>query len=151
MTDAVLRPALPADVPAIEEIAAAAYAPYVARIGREPGPMRDDYAARVAEAAVTVAEDGEGVCGYVVLLTGDGALLDNVAVADRARGTGLGRRLIAHAEDMARAAGFPAIRLYTHVAMTENRALYPRLGYRATHRATEHGFERVYFAKDLPP
>jgi cation transport regulator ChaC len=33
--------------------------------------------------------------------------------------------------------------------MIENLAYYPRRGYRETHRAVQHGFRRVFFAKDL--
>ena len=33
--------------------------------------------------------------------------------------------------------------------MTENIALYARLGYAETHRAEEKGFRRVYMAKPL--
>ncbi len=31
--------------------------------------------------------------------------------------------------------------------MTENIELYQRLGWRETHRRTEHGFQRVFFSK----
>ena len=133
----------------MEAIVRAAYAPYVAQIGMEPGPMRDDYAARLARGEAWVHEDADGVGGVVVVVLGDDALLDNVAVAPRLRGRGVGRRLIDHAESVARRAGHGTIRLYTHGAMTENRALYPRLGYAETHRATEHGLDRVYYAKAL--
>jgi ribosomal protein S18 acetylase RimI-like enzyme len=112
--------------------------------------MLDDYADLVGRALVHVADDADGVAGLVVLIIeGETALLDNVAVADRARRTGLGRALIAFAEETARAAGCASIRLYTHVTMTENIALYPRLGYRETHRAAEKGYDRVYMAKTL--
>jgi hypothetical protein len=33
--------------------------------------------------------------------------------------------------------------------MTENLALYPRLGYIEAERCTDNGFERVFFAKRL--
>lgn len=145
-----VRRATAADVPDIERIVREAYGPYVDRIGRPPGPMSETYADLVARGLVSVLVDEHGVCGFVVLILGvDGALLDNVAIADRVRGQGAGRRLIGHAESVAREAGFEAIRLYTHERMVENRALYPRLGYVETHRATEDGFERVHFAKRL--
>ena len=145
-----VRRATAADVPAMERIVREAYGPYVERIGRPPGPMLDDYAELVARGLASVFADDQGVCGLVVLILGrEGALLDNVAVADRARGRGVGRLLVGHAEAAARKAGHEAIRLYTHERMSENRALYPRLGYVETHRVTEHGFERVYFAKRL--
>lgn len=39
------------------------------------------------------------------------------------------------------------MRLYTNVLMTENLALYGRLGFRETGRVSEKGYERVYMAK----
>ena len=49
-----IRAATAADVPAIAEIVDQAYRHYIARIGKPPGPMLDDYAARVSEGAVWV-------------------------------------------------------------------------------------------------
>lgn len=146
-----IRPAMPSDLGAIRRIARAAFAPYEARIGRAPAPLVADYAAAMASGAVEVAEDARGVCGFVVLRLGRGALLETVAVAPRLRGQGIGRLLIAHAEAAARRAGFASIELYTHEAMTEARALYRRLGYGQTHRATEKGLRRVHFSKPLAP
>ena len=62
---------------------------------------------------------------------------------------GYGRKLVDFAEAYTRRRGFGAIKLYTHVKMTENVGIYTKLGYRETHRATEKGFERVYMRKDL--
>lgn len=146
----ILRTALPADRAAIEAIVAAAYEPYVARIGRKPGPMLDDYAALIAERRVHVVEDDAGVRGLVVLIPeADALLLDNVAVSPTAHGMGYGRLLLEFAEDTARTGGFPAIRLYTHEMMVENVALYGRIGYVETHRAEERGFRRVYMRKAI--
>ncbi|MBB4302043.1 GNAT superfamily N-acetyltransferase [Rhodobium orientis] len=143
-----LRLAIPEDVPAIEAIVEAAYAPYVPRMGKKPGPMLDDYAARVAEGVVQVATRDGTVEGVLVLLPGeDHLLLDNVAVAPSAQGSGLGRFLVAAAERAAADRGHKTLRLYTHETMTENIAMYLRLGYAETHRVTEKGFERVYLEK----
>jgi hypothetical protein len=56
----VIRLAVPGDCPAVEAIVQAAYAPYVPRIGRKPGPMLDDYGARIRAKQVHVLES-EGV------------------------------------------------------------------------------------------
>jgi hypothetical protein len=42
------------------------------------------------------------------------------------------------------------VRLYTHELMTENRAYYPRRGYRETHVSGEPPWRRAFFAKQLP-
>ncbi len=128
----------------------AAYRPYIARIGKPPGPMLADYADVIAWYRVFVAEDEARIVGLVVLVTeGEHALLDNVAVHPDMQGRGLGRRLIAFAEDEARRLGFGSIELYTHELMTENQALYARLGYREFDRRTEDGYPRVYMRKAL--
>jgi len=122
----------------------------VPRIGREPGPMVDDYAARVANDIVHVIEDEHGIAGLLVLVEKPaGMLLDNLAVAPRAQGRGLGRALIGLAERVAGERGHRYLDLYTHVLMTGNIALYARHGYEQTRRVTEHGFERVYMRKVL--
>ena len=43
MEEPQIRVATAADVPAIEEIVNQAYRHYVARIGKPPGPMLEDY------------------------------------------------------------------------------------------------------------
>ena len=112
--------------------------------------MFDDYAARIAEDAVWVIEEGSGVAGVLVLLPRpDHLLLDNIAVAPARQGSGLGRRLLAFAEAEALRRGYREIRLYTHRTMTENQRLYAAIGYEETGRRTEAGYERVFMCKRL--
>ena len=146
-----IEPAGPDDAQAIAAIVAAAYTPYVARIGTEPGPMLDDYAAVIAEHIVHVARDGGRIGGVLVLIEKpDGTILfDNIAVAPDAQGSGLGRRLMDFAEAEAARRGYARLDLYTHQMMTENIEIYSRRGYVETDRRTERGFPRVYMAKDL--
>lgn len=79
----------------------------------------------------------------------DAMLLDNVAITPAAQGLGLGRKMLEFAEQTASDRGYRRIRLYTNEAMTENIALYSRIGYSETHRAEEKGLRRVYMAKLL--
>jgi ribosomal protein S18 acetylase RimI-like enzyme len=147
---AAIRPARPADLPAIERIVRDAYSPYITRMGQTPGPMRDDYAARIAAGTAWVLEQAGALAGVVVLLEApDHLLLDNVAVDPARQGTGVGRRLIAFAEAEARRRGRSEIRLYTHVTMVENQALYARLGFVETGRGEQAGFARVFMRKRL--
>ena len=78
-----------------------------------------------------------------------GLRVENVAVDPLAQHQGIGRRLLEHADREAAALGLDEVRLYTNEAMSENLALYPRLGYREEGRRTEEGFARVYFSKRL--
>jgi GNAT superfamily N-acetyltransferase len=112
--------------------------------------MLDDYAKRIAAGQAWVLEEAGAILGVLVLEDADEALLlDNVAVAPEAQGTGYGRKLIAFAEAEARRRGRKEIRLYTHALMTENQAHYHRLGFRQTHRASENGYDRVFMSKAL--
>ena len=148
MTPPTPRLATQADLQAVQAIVRDAYTPYVARIGRPPGPMLDDYQAQIAASRVHVLEHDGVIKGILVLIPGLGAmLLDNIAVVPTARGAGLGRALLQFAERAAHQAGYRHIRLYTHESMTENIALYGRIGYAETHRIEENGFKRVYMQK----
>jgi hypothetical protein len=53
-----IRAATAADVPAIAEILDQAYRHYIVRTGKPPGPMLDDYAARVSEARYGCSRKG---------------------------------------------------------------------------------------------
>jgi ribosomal protein S18 acetylase RimI-like enzyme len=145
----VIRPAGPTDRIAIERIVHEAYAIYIERIGKPPGPMLDDYAALIAAGAVSVLETDNGeIAAIIVLLPKPGhLLLDNIAVRRDRQGQGLGRALITFAETEARRLGFDEVRLYTHQTMTENIALYTRLGFVETGRGHDAGFDRVFMTK----
>src|ERR1700736_5165052 len=116
MIDALrIRAATAADVPAIANIVDQAYRHYIARIGRPPGPMLDDYPARVSEGVVWVVEEGAVIAAMIVLVPAPNyLLLDDIAVSPARQGFGLGRRLLAFAEDEALRRGYCEIRLYTH-------------------------------------
>jgi ribosomal protein S18 acetylase RimI-like enzyme len=145
-----LRPAKTADVPALTELVRAAYGHYVERLDGPPRPMTDDYHEVLRTHDVTVAEAEGEIAGLIVLGVGDeGFVLDNVAVAPAHQGGGVGRALLEHADAAALAAGFDSIYLYTHELMTENQALYARIGY-VEYARRQHGDARlVYMRKDL--
>ena len=146
----MIRPGQPEDADIIRDIVHAAYRHYIARIGKPPGPMLDDYARRIANHQAWVLEEAGRIMGILVLeQTDEGFLLDNIAVAPHAQGGGYGRRLVAFAEAEGRRRGYGKIHLYTHALMTENQALYKRLGFVETRRVTEKGFDRVYMTKRL--
>ena len=147
----MIRSARTADRAAVEEIVRAAYAPYIERISKPPGPMLDDYGKRIAEGAVSVAEAADGTVEAIVVLLPqpDHLLLDNIAVHPGRQGQGLGRRLVAFAESEARRRGYAELRLYTHEKMIENIRLYRRLGFVETGRRRDAGYDRVFMTKRL--
>src|SRR5580704_15609660 len=150
MEEPQIRVATAADVSAIKDIADQAYRHYITRIGKPPGPMLDDYAARVSEGVVWVLEEGAVISAIIVLLPApDYLLLDNIAVSPARQGVGLGRRLLAFAETEALRRGYREIRLYTHQTMVENQRLYASMGYQETGRGTEAGYARVFMRKQL--
>lgn len=146
------RLARPDEAAALRDLVRAAYAAWVPLIGREPGPMGDDYAARIAAGqAWMVGRDGVLLGALVIEDTAEGLLVDNVAVATAAQGTGLGRALMAFAEAEAARRGHRRVWLYTHEKMATNIVLYERLGFVETHRAKQSGFARVFMAKAVVP
>jgi GNAT superfamily N-acetyltransferase len=145
-----MRRATEADVAAVTELVDAAYRHYVPRTGGLPGPMTADYRHVIAERAVTVAVADGSVAGLIVLAeTPEGLCIENVAVHPSHQGRNLGRALLASAEQEARRAGFGSIYLYTHEKMTENLALYGRLGYVEYDRRPVAGFSLVFLRKQL--
>jgi ribosomal protein S18 acetylase RimI-like enzyme len=145
-----IRLATPDDSSAVRALVRAAYSHYVARIGREPGPMGDDYDALIRAGRVHLIREEGKILGLLVLLPEpDAMLLDNVAVDPSYQGSGVGRALLQWAEQAALDAGYSSIRLYTNEAMTENISLYSRIGYVETHRGEEKELKRIYMTKRL--
>lgn len=147
-----IRPARPGEHALLQALVESAYGHYIERIGQRPRPMDDDYAARIRDGQAFVTERGNEIVGLVVIEEGDDHVhIDNVAVDPRQQRRGIGRELIAFAEQRARRRGAAEVNLYTNAKMTENRALYPRLGYVQHDRREDEGFDRVFFSKRIAP
>ena len=107
-----------ADVPAVEALLAAA------------GLPRDGAAEAFADGVV--ARDGSSVVAAAAIERyGAAGLLRSVVVAEGNRGTGLGRAIVAAAEDSARSAGIRDLYLLTETAP----GWFPGLGYEVVERA----------------
>jgi N-acetylglutamate synthase-like GNAT family acetyltransferase len=145
-----LRPATESDVPSVAGLVKAAYGHYVERIGMLPRPMTDDYVEVIENRRVTVAESEGTIVGVIVLaIDNEGFFVDNVAVDPSRRGEGLGKALLKLAEAEVRHAGFDSIHLYTHEKMTENLAIYSRLGYVGYDRRFRDKITLIFMTKRL--
>ena len=138
------------DVPAIGTIVDAAYGHYVERIGRLPKPMAADHAAAVRDHEVWVLDDSGETVAVLELIDGDDhVFIENVAVHPQYQGMGLGRRLLDHAESVARARGRPEIRLETNERFVENLAIYRARGFEEIGRTPVGGTAVVELRKRL--
>jgi ribosomal protein S18 acetylase RimI-like enzyme len=145
-----VRPATQDDTVQIVRLVNAAYAKYLDRMKKPPAPMLADYATLIAHGEVYVLAAGAEVTGLLVIEAQDGALfVENVAVDPAFQGQGLGRRLMAFAEQYARERRLRELRLYTNVVMVENLAFYRRLGFEEVERRVDGGYQRVFMRKSL--
>ena len=135
-----LRRAAAADAAAIRTLVRQAYAKWVPLIGREPLPMTADYDRAVLEHRIDLLLVEGALAGLIETVDeGDQLLIENLAVAPAFQRRGLGRMLLTHAEQLARDAGKPRLRLYTNRRFEENVRLYSSLGY-AIDREEDLGF-----------
>ncbi len=126
-----LRQAMASDVADIRQLTREAYAKWVPLIGREPKPMTADYAEALRKHRIDLL-CLEGTLAALIETIGeaDHLLVENVAVSPAFQGRGLGRKLMAHAEQIAASLGHGEIRLYTNKLFAQNIELYRKLGYR---------------------
>ena len=143
-----LRRATAEDLPAIRAVIDAAYAVYLTRMDKPPAPMFRDYGPSVQAGTTWVA--GSPITAVLTLYPRDDHLyVENIAVDPSAQGRGLGRALMEFAEQEAARRGLNRMALVTHEAMTENQAIYARLGYAEIERRSEDGYRRTYMEKPL--
>ena len=82
------------------------------------------------------------VHGRLLIESAPHAKLAALVVGEAARRTGVGRALVAAAEDWARAHGFDRMRVRSNVTRTESHHFYPALGF--TLVKTQHAYERRF-------
>lgn len=153
MADAItLRLALAEDAEAIRALTREAYAKWVAVTGREPLPMRVDYAEAITKHRFDLVHaSGELVALIETVPDGNYLLIENVAVAPRAQGHGYGKFLLAHAETLATSSGLKGTRLYTNKLFSANLQLYEALGYRVDREEELNGGIAVHMSKAFAP
>ncbi len=115
---------------ALDALQRAAYAENEKRLGATPLPLKADYAQVLRDMEVWLAGDREDPDGALVLeFRGDDMLIWSVSTHPRARGTGVGRGLLALAEKRARDEKRTKFRLYTASLYLTNIDWYARHGF----------------------
>ena len=115
----------------------AAFADLIPQLSQSsPPPTRDALATIIADpnTHLFVAEDGDAIVGSLTLIifrspTGVRARIEDVVVAESARGTGLGRRLTDAAIEQARSTGAKAIGLTSRPSREAANGLYQSMGF----------------------
>ncbi len=125
-----LRPATTEDAEAIRALTREAYCKWVPVIGREPLPMTIDYDEAVRKHRIDLLHMDGKLAALIEMVPDDGHLLiENVAVSPAFQNRGLGRKLLAHAEQVAAAQGYSVIKLFTNKLFAANVQLYSKMGY----------------------
>jgi len=146
------RPAVSADAARIRDLTRAAYAKWVALIGREPLPMQADYERAVAEHTIDLLVDGDALVGLIeTILRPDHLWIENVAVVPERQGRGFGRLLLDHAERRAVESKRTEIRLLTNQAFAANLELYAKRGYSVDRVEPFRGGSTVHLSKRIEP
>lgn len=127
----VVRRAEPRDVAAVTAFQHEAYDGNRAVLGVEPLPLLADYHEIIAEKECWLAETHHRLDGVLILeIEGEALLIWSIAVAPKARETGLGSRLLAYAEKRAHDLGLSQLTLYTGEKLGRNITWYTRHGFR---------------------
>ena len=139
--------------------ARACMAAYFAELGErfdggfDPGaslPATDTDLAEPSGLLLLARLHGEPVgCGALKFHGTEPAELKRMWVANRARGLGLGRRLLAELENQARRHGVTVVRLETNQALTEAITLYRSAGYAEVSAFSDEQYAHHWFEKQL--
>jgi ribosomal protein S18 acetylase RimI-like enzyme len=126
----VLRRAGTADLDSLVALQQAAYARNRTLLGVEPIPLQADYSAIMRDMEVWVSENDGRIVGALILEPrANDLLIWSIASDPAGQGAGLGRSLLAAAEERARQLRCTVVRLYTGTLLTHLVAWYGRHGY----------------------
>ncbi len=135
MCDPLIRRANLSDADDLATCIEAAYARYRERIPDLPA-VSEGIEAEIERNQVWVVLEGIDIVGGLFLIAQpDHLKLANLAVHPAHGGKGIGRQLIALAEQEASRQEYEEMRLVTHVLMPENIAIYAHLGWGETERS----------------
>jgi GNAT superfamily N-acetyltransferase len=119
-----------ADLPAIRDVITRAYDPDEVRLGYQPPAARLDPAAWLERDAAWVGEHASAVMAVLLAEPVDGHFAVRLAAVDPVwQGSGHGRALLDHAEDLARDAGLHEVRVHANVLLQHTISMYEHCGY----------------------
>jgi GNAT superfamily N-acetyltransferase len=148
MPKRTFRRAILTDANTVREITRAAYAKWIAVIGREPKPMTANYRDAVIDHIIDLMEDdGQPIALIEVIPRPSHLLIENVAVLPDWQGHGVGGLLLGRAETIARSIGLNELRLYTNAMFSTNIAFYARRGFEEFLREPHAGGGEVVHMK----
>jgi ribosomal protein S18 acetylase RimI-like enzyme len=137
-----VRPAAAADRAVVVKVLQRAFADYDGRLQPQPGALGETEAsvrAHLKKGAIALAFIAGEPVGVMFMERKDNALfLSRVSVVPEKRGSGITARMVAMAESEARRQGVQALSLRVREVLSQNIALFQRLGFRETGR---HGHE----------
>ena len=146
-----IRAALPTEAEAIRDLVRAAYAKWVPLIGREPRPMQADYVqALLVHRFDVIGPEGSPLALIETKDRGDHLWIENIAVAPERQGQGLGHRLLAHAEALARQLALPELKLLLNKKFEANLRLYRSVGFEVEREEPFLDGITVYMRRRLP-
>ena len=137
------------DAAAIRQLTRDAYTKWIPVTGREPRPMTADYDAAVRNHRFDLLYVDGVLAALIETIDEPGELhVENLAVSPAFQGKGLGCRLMALAEGIARSLGHSRVGLCTNGRWTENLSFYAKRGYRVeSEEDVDGGMFRVNMSK----
>lgn len=145
-----VQPTTANDAGAIRALTREAYAKWIPVIGREPMPMNANYDEAVRKHRIDLLYIDGKLAALIEMIAEDGDLLiENIAVSPAFQNKGLGRKLLAHAEQVAALRGNSVIRLYTNKSFAENVQLYQKVGYSVDREEEFMGGVTVHMSKSI--
>jgi N-acetylglutamate synthase-like GNAT family acetyltransferase len=100
-------------------------------------------AADAADGALLLAKSEDNLVGCVfVRPKGDALYIGKLAVRPFMHGRGIGKALVEAARSKARSAGLKALELQTRIELTENHAMFAKMGFMKTGETRHQGYHR---------
>lgn len=147
-----VRRATTADLDRLIALQRSAYARNRPLLGVEPLPLLADYVEIFGTMEIWLAEKDDQITGALILQQHpDHLLIWSIATDPALAGNGIGRELLARADDRARELGLDTLRLYTGSKLSHLVAWYGRNGYIVERVQELPDRSLTHMLKRLPP